>query len=135
MMSDLFRLSETFRRDPSVDAWLKDRSDPLGLLARRWFECMRLCGDEVREAMHDGCPTACIGDAAFGYVNIFKRHVNVGFFRGSELSDPDRLLLGTGRFMRHVKLGTERKVDEEALRQLIGRAYFQMRTKLERAGS
>lgn len=47
---------------------------------QRWFEVMRDCGDDVRELLHDGHPTACIGDAAFGYVNAFKAHVNVGFF-------------------------------------------------------
>jgi fatty-acyl-CoA synthase len=35
--------------------------------------------------MHDGCPTACVGDAAFGYVGVFGAHANVGFFYGAEL--------------------------------------------------
>ena len=47
--------------------------------------------------MHDGCPTACVDDAGFGYVNAFKNHVNVGLFVGSLLSDPHRLLEGTGK--------------------------------------
>jgi len=37
--------------------------------------------------LHDGAPTACVADAAFAYVNAFKAHVNVGFFRGAELAD------------------------------------------------
>ena len=40
---------------------------------------MAECGDEVRELLHDGCPVACLGDAPFGYVNVFTSHVNVGF--------------------------------------------------------
>jgi hypothetical protein len=60
----------------------------LGAIARRWFEVMRDCGDDVRESLHDGQPTACIGDAAFAYVNAFKAHVNVGFFRGPRLPIP-----------------------------------------------
>jgi hypothetical protein len=36
--------------------------------------------DDVRELLHDGHPTACVGDAAFVYVNAFTAHVNVGFF-------------------------------------------------------
>jgi hypothetical protein len=40
--------------------------------------------------MHDGCPTACVGDAAFGYVAAFRDHVNVGFFFGALLQDPAR---------------------------------------------
>ena len=69
-----------------------------------WFELMRGCGNEVRELLHDGCPVACLGDAAFGYVNVFTLHVNVGFFQGAVLPDPARLLQGAGKCMRHVKL-------------------------------
>jgi hypothetical protein len=68
---------------------------------------MRKCGDEVRELLHGGCPVACLGDAPFGYVNVFASHVNVGFFHGAALPDPTRLLKGTGKFMRRVKLRPE----------------------------
>ena len=40
---------------------------------------------------------------AFAYVNVFRDHVNVGFFHGAFLSDPAGLLEGTGKRMRHVK--------------------------------
>ena len=92
---------------------------------------MRACGSDVRELLHDGHPTACVGEAAFGYVNAFKAHVNVGFFRGAELSDPDGLLEGTGKFMRHVKLMPGREVNAAALVKLIGTAYADMKNRLE----
>ncbi len=91
---------------------------------------MRDCGDDVRELMHDGYPTACVEDAAFAYVGAFKAHVNVGFFRGAVIADPDGLLEGTGKFMRHVKLRPDRKVDDKALKKLIGIAYNDMRARL-----
>src|SRR6185437_11187256 len=56
-----------------------------------WFERMRACGADVRELMHDGCPTACVDDAAFAYVGAFTAHVNVGFFQGASLKDPSGL--------------------------------------------
>ena len=112
---------------------MKARPGDLGALAERWFAVMRGCGPDVRELLHDGHPTACVTDAAFGYVNAFRAHVNVGFFRGVELPDPDGLLEGTGRFMRHVKLAPGRGVDESALRRLIEAAYADMRRRLERA--
>jgi hypothetical protein len=65
---------------------------------------MRKCLDEGREILHDGCPVACLGDAHVGYVNVFTSHVNAGFFHGTALRDPARLLQGTGKFMRHIKL-------------------------------
>ena len=103
----------------------------LGAIAQRWFEVMRDCGDDVRELLHDGHPTACVTDAAFAYVNAFKGHVNVGFFRGAEIADPYGLLEGTGKFMRHVKLRPERDVDAEALMTLIETAYTDMKRHLK----
>src|SRR6476660_59096 len=130
-MSQLFRLSGQVKRDSSVDAWLSRHAGEVGEIARRWVEVMRQCGEDVREVLHDGHPTACVGDAAFAYVNACKAHVNVGFFRGAEIADPERLLEGTGKFMRHVKLGPERDVDATALMKLIETAYTDMRGRLK----
>jgi len=106
---------------------MHEQAGGLGAIARRWFEVMRGCGDDVRELLHDGHPTACVADAAFAYVNAFKAHVNVGFFRGAEIADPHGLLEGAGRFMRHVKLRPERDVDATALTKLIETAYTDMK--------
>jgi hypothetical protein len=120
------------RYDPAIDAWLSTRREELRPLAENWFLRMRQCGGDVRELMHDGCPTACVDDAAFGYVNAFKDHVNVGFFFGALLKDPARLLEGTGKRRRHVKRRLDRDVDVAALAQLIEAAYVDMRTRLRR---
>ena len=94
---------------------------------------MRACGHDIRELLHDGHPTACVDDAAFGYVNVFTAHVNVGFFRGTDIADPHGILEGTGKFMRHVKLRPESSVDATALMKLIETAYCDMKGRL-RAG-
>ena len=53
------------------------------------------------------------------YVNHFTKHVNLGFMQGAALADPDELLEGTGKNMRHVKLETPEDVTNPALRRLI----------------
>jgi len=125
------RFPTSVERDPAIDVWMHEHSDQLGAIAQRWFEVMRSCGDDVRELLHDGHPTACVGDAAFAYVNAFKAHVNVGFFRGTEIADPKGLLEGTGKFMRHVKLSPERVVNAAALTNLIETAYRDMKARLK----
>ena len=130
-MSQFLRFPAAVKRDPAIDVWLHDQSGELGAIARRWFELMRGCGDEVRELLHDGQPTACVGDAAFAYVDAFRAHVNVGFFRGAEIADPEGLLEGTGKFMRHVKLSPDRDVDATALMKLIETAYTDMKGRLK----
>src|SRR5580698_11365641 len=118
-MNQLMRFPSAVERDPAIEVWMRERSGELGEIARQWFEVMRGCGRDIRELLQDGHPTACVGDAAFGYVNAFTTHVNVGFFRGAELSDPNGLLEGTGKFMRHVKLKPGSNVDATALLKLI----------------
>jgi len=122
-MSPVLRFSGSVKRDPSVQAWLDGQPEHLRAIARVWFDRMRACGDDVHEVIHDGCPTACVEDAGFGYVNSFRAHVNVGFFRGSELPDPARLMEGTGKLGRHVKLKPGIPVDSKALAALITEAY------------
>ena len=130
VVSRLFRFSSAARRDAAVDAWMDAHAGELGTIARYWFEIMRGCGDDVRELLHDGHPTACVTDAAFAYVNAFRAHVNVGFFQGAALADPDGLLEGTGKFMRHVKLSPEHNIDASALQRLIESAYQDMKERL-----
>jgi hypothetical protein len=131
----LMRFPTAVRRDPAVDAWFESRGAGLGALARAWFVRMRGCGADVRELLHDGHPTACVGDAAFAYTNAFTAHVNVGFFRGAALADPARLLEGDGRTMRHVKLRPGAPVDPAALEALITAAYLDIRARLEQGAS
>ena len=130
-MSQLFLFPTAVKRDPAVDRWMHEHSGELGDIAKRWFDVMRNCGGDVRELLHDGHPTACAGEAAFGYVNAFRDHVNVGFFRGAEIDDPAGLLEGTGKRMRHVKLRPVHNIDERALTKLIETAYIDMKRRLE----
>lgn len=128
-MDAVFHLRNAVSVDPRIDAWFDDITDPFRLMVRPWFERMRSCGAEVREILHDGCPVACVGTAAFGYVNAFRNHASVGFFRGAALPDPARILTGGGKRMRHVKLGPGRDVDDEALGALIRAAYADLRKR------
>lgn len=110
---------------------MREQPDELATIAHRWFEVMRNCGADVRELIHDDQPTACVGDAAFAYVDAFTAHVNVGFFRGAEIDDPEGLLEGTGKFMRHVKLRPDADIDSTALKKLVHTAYVDMRRRLQ----
>jgi len=126
----LLRFPSAATRDPAVDAWFDSRRPELGAIARQWFLQMRGCGCDVRELLHDRHPTACVGDAAFAYTNVFTAHVNVGFFHGAALPDPARLLQGDGKYMRHVKLRPGAAVDVSSLEALITAAYLDIKTRL-----
>jgi hypothetical protein len=55
----------------------------------------------------------------------------VGFFQGAFLRDPERLLQGNGRFMRHVKLRPGTLANAEALASLIEASYCDMKSRVE----
>jgi hypothetical protein len=131
MRTDLLRFNGPVERDPAIDVWMKKHPGELGAIAHHWFDVMRKCGDEVRELLHDGCPVACLGDVPFAYVNVFTSHVNVGFFQGATLPDPARLLQGTGKFMRHVKLRPGTDTHSAALNTLIETAYSDIKDRVE----
>ena len=129
-MDDILRFSGALESDPAIDVWLDVGPAELKSIAREWFVQMRKCGDDVRELLHDGCPTVCVEDAPFAYVNAFRDHVNVGFFHGAALEDPAQLLEGTGKRMRHLKLRPGRDVNRSALTDLISAAYVDIKARL-----
>ncbi len=130
-MNELFRLSGAVEHLLAIDEWLSGEPNELFAIARLWFGKFRLCGEDVRELLHDGCPAACVNDAAFGYVNVYKTHVNVGFYTGAFLEDPYHLLEGTGKRMRHVKIRPGSDIDSSALGELIERAYQDVKRRMQ----
>lgn len=55
----------------------------------------------------------------FCYISAQKDHVNLGFYYGAELPDPQGLLCGTGKLLRHVKIREPKAIRSRALRQLL----------------
>ncbi len=129
-MENLFTLSYDPGGYEAVEEWLSGDPQQLFAIARKWFDCFRECGDDVNEQLHDGCPTACIQEAAVGYVNVYKTHVNVGFFNGAFLKDPAQLLEGQGKRMRHVKIHPDEDLDSNALAELIRAAYQDIKQRV-----
>ena len=132
MRRALFMLSGAVRRSASVEQWLSAQLGELGAMVRESFALLRSSGPDVCELMHDGCATACVQDAAFAYVAVYKRHVSVGFFQGTELPDPVGMLEGRGKFMRHVKLRPGVGIDRSSLERLVSAAHRNVVARLGR---
>ncbi|MFM1895277.1 MAG: hypothetical protein RLZZ385_351 [Pseudomonadota bacterium] len=130
-MTRLFLLESATHADPQVARWFDEHAGALGALAKHWYGVVRSCGADVTETLHDGQPTACVQGAALAYVDVFTSHVNLGFFQGAYLPDPESLLTGTGKHMRHVKLRPDTPVDGAALTALIESAYRDLKQQLQ----
>ena len=96
---------------------------------------MRQCGTDVREIFHDGCAVVCVDDAPFAYVNVFTSHVNLGFFHGASLTDPAKLLSGSGKYMRHVRINPDTFTNDAAVETLVVAAYRDIAERLQRERS
>ncbi len=71
---------------------------------------------------------------SFIHIATYSGHVNVGFSRGTELDDPDGLLEGTGKLIRHIRLKGKSDVRKKPVKDLIGAAVAQGREMAEKKG-
>ncbi len=67
----------------------------------------------------------------YAYIMPFRSWINLGFFRGTSLVDPQGLLEGTGAKLRHVKIRTVNDVQQPGIRGLIKEAYAERREALD----
>ena len=90
----------------------------------------------ILEIHPDACEVVRLGERAasygcgprkmidgYAYIMPFRSWVNLGFFQGASLTDPQGLLEGTGAKLRHVKLRTVDETKKPGVRALVEEAY------------
>jgi len=65
----------------------------------------------------------------YAYIGVQRSHVNLGFYHGASLRDPGRLLEGTGKRLRHVKLRTVAEASRAAVVTLLRQARAERERK------
>jgi hypothetical protein len=55
----------------------------------------------------------------FSYIAPQKKHVNLGFYYGAELPDPEGMLEGTGKLLRHIKIRSREDLQKPAVRTML----------------
>ena len=56
---------------------------------------------------------------AFIHIAVYANWVNIGFNRGSQLEDPQKLLQGSGRWVRHIRIAGESDFKKPAIREFV----------------
>ena len=131
MQIALFELNKSHVFDPEIAEWWEIKPRPLSNLAKRWFQKIKGYAPDIRETIHDGFPAACIDRFPFAYVDSFKSHVNMGFLLWSVFYlILKKILIGTGKRMRHVKLTLDSKINEYLLEILIEESYKDLKHRL-----
>lgn len=55
----------------------------------------------------------------YGYICPLKDYVRLGFYLGGELPDPEKLLEGSGKRLRHIKIYSLQEAEDPAVRALV----------------
>jgi len=55
----------------------------------------------------------------FCYIALYDDHINLGFNQGVELPDPEGLLKGPGKMLRHTKIAEPEDLEDPAVRRLL----------------
>ena len=86
----------------------------------------------LREVVKEGAPHSAVGikwaqpvwewNGPMIWMKAYPKHVNIGFWRGTEMDDPSGVLQGDGERMRHIKITTVGEIPADALRDLVKQA-------------
>ena len=102
-----------------------DRCSPeLRPLVERLRSLVHSVVPEAKEEGHAGWGNITYANnGIFCYIAPLKDSVNLGFYKGTSLTDPQRLLRGTGKALRHVKFKGMRDIQVDVLTKLLEQAY------------
>jgi hypothetical protein len=108
-----------------VRAWLENlpaEKKPIVETLRRLIESVAPEAHEIiyHDALRYGSP-----DSGYPilYIAVFKAYLNLGFFFGGFVPDPEGLLVGNGKRMRHIKIRSSQECENPAIASLLARAW------------
>jgi hypothetical protein len=86
----------------------------------------------LREVVKEGAPHSAVGikwaqpvwewNGPMIWMKAYPKHVDIGFWRGTEMQDPKKVLTGDGERMRHIKITSVDDIPADALRELVKQA-------------
>jgi hypothetical protein len=106
----------------TFDEYLADQAPRNQAIVRTLRKLVKRVAPRLEESVKWGNGCWLKETAPVAYVYSADDHVHFGFFRGSALKDPKRLLVGQGKYVRHVKVFKRTDIDEAALAALLRQA-------------
>jgi hypothetical protein len=114
---------------------LLDNVEPgLAAIARRLRAVIRAVDASTVETVRLGDNAATYGVGpkkmtdGYAYIMPMRGYVNLGFYQGAVLADPERLLEGTGKGLRHVKIRSLAEANRPSVRALVATALARRRS-------
>jgi hypothetical protein len=103
----------------SFDEWRRDQSEENQRLIDVLSELVKKTAPEFTPTVKWGQGCWTLDKAPKVYIHAEPDHVHFGFFAGSTLEDPESLLVGRGKYVRHVKVFTTTDLPTEGLVALL----------------
>lgn len=97
-----------------------------------WHEypaCNELIYDNYNAVAVGFAPTDKAGDVFVSFA-VYSQYVNLGFNRGTEISDPEKLLKGSGNLYRHMRIDRN-DFPETYIRKLMKSAYANAKSRMK----
>ena len=110
------------KRYATFDEYLADQASKNKSIIRALRKFVGREAPQLRESVKWGNGCWLKGKAPVAYVYSAPDHVQFGFFGGARLKDPQGLLRGKGKFVRHIRLLKRSEIDESAFRALLKQA-------------
>ncbi|GAB3339794.1 hypothetical protein GCM10027299_52680 [Larkinella ripae] len=107
-----------------VDAFLADYKPEIRDIALKVRELVQRILPEAYESVHTGYKTIAYGTGPrmsdeICYIAPLSSSVNLGFNYGTQLPDPNGLLKGTGKLLRHIKFESPDEIAAPGITELL----------------
>lgn len=106
----------------SFAAYYADRTRPQQAILRELRKLVKRVRPGLEESVKWGNGVWLDGTKPVAYVYAASDHVQFGFFAGSRLKDPEKLLQGSGAYVRHVKVRNPSDIDVRDFAALLRQA-------------
>lgn len=124
----------------TFDELLAGVEPDLAAIARRLRAIIRAVDVSTVETVRLGDNAATYGVGpkkmtdGYAYIMPMRGYINLGFYQGAVLADPERLLEGTGKGLRHVKIRSLAEANRPPVRALVATALAPRRSGATRPG-
>jgi hypothetical protein len=106
----------------TFDEYTLDQSPRNQKVIRALRAFVKRVSPKLQESVKWGNGCWILGKTPVAYVYSAPDFTQFGFFAGSSLKDPKRLLNGAGKFVRHIKVVKPSDIDEGAFAALLRQA-------------
>ena len=104
------------------EAWLKDRNPSHKRLINKLRKLVAKASPKLIESSKWTNGVWLKEDLPIIFIYTKDDHIQFGFFAGGMLNDPDGLLRGNGKFVRHIRVESSQDIEEDKFATMIRRA-------------